>query len=68
MYQAFLEDHRALQARYDDVVSEKDDALARLREASRETDLRRNDKADVMLKAEIDRLRAELWVPVILWF
>jgi protein HOOK3 len=62
VYQALLEEHRVLQTNFDDVVSEKDDALARLRAASREVDSKRSDRGDVMMKAEIDRLRGELWV------
>lgn len=60
VYQALLEEHRQLQTSFDDVTSEKEDALARLREMRREVDNRRNDKADVMMRAEIDRLRTEL--------
>ncbi|TFK46029.1 hypothetical protein OE88DRAFT_1066760 [Heliocybe sulcata] len=60
VYQALLEEHRQLQTNMDDVASEKEDALARLREMRREVDNRRNDKADVMMRAEIDRLRGEL--------
>lgn len=55
-----LEEHRTLQTSYDDAVSEKEDAVAKLRDAKREVDGRRNEKADVMMRAEIDRLRAEL--------
>lgn len=60
VYQVLLEDHRALQTNFDDAVSEKDDALTRLREMQRDLESRRNDKADVMMRAEIDRLRSEL--------
>lgn len=60
VYQVLLEDHRILQTNFDDVVSEKDDALARLREIQRDLESKRNDKADVMMRAEIDRLRSEL--------
>ncbi|KAF8837019.1 HOOK-domain-containing protein [Paxillus ammoniavirescens] len=60
VYQTLLEDHRTLQTNFDDVVSEKDDSLARLREAQRDLESRRNDKADAMMRAEIDRLRSEL--------
>lgn len=60
VYQVLLEDHRVLQTNFDDVVSEKDDALARLRDVQRDLEGRRNDKADVMMRAEIDRLRSEL--------
>lgn len=60
VYQALLEDHRVLQTNFDDVVSEKDDALARLRNMQRDLESRRNDKVDVMMRAEIDRLRSEL--------
>lgn len=56
-----LEEHRALQTNFDDVVSEKEDALARVREVRREVDNKRNDKADVMMRAEIERLRADLY-------
>ncbi|KAH7927726.1 HOOK-domain-containing protein [Leucogyrophana mollusca] len=60
VYQALIEEHRTLQSSFDDVVSEKEDALNRLREAQRDIDSRRNDNANVMMRAEIDRLRAEL--------
>ena len=60
MYQSLVNEHRTLQTSYDDAISEKDDALARAREIQREIDSRRNDKADVMMRAEIDRLRTEL--------
>jgi protein HOOK3 len=60
VYQALLEEHRTLQTNYDDVVSEKDDVLARLRNTQRDVDSQRNDKADIMMRAEIDRLRTEL--------
>ncbi|KAI0048241.1 HOOK-domain-containing protein [Auriscalpium vulgare] len=60
VYQALLEEHRTLQTNFDDTVSEKDEALARAREIQREADGRRNDKADVMMRAEIERLRLDL--------
>lgn len=61
MYQSLLEEHRALQTNYDDVVSEKDDAISRLREVKREVDTKRSDnKGEGMLRGEIDRLRSEL--------
>lgn len=60
MYQQLLEDHRALQTLHDDAVSEKDDALARLRDMRRNMNDHRNEKADVLMRGEIDRLRAEL--------
>ncbi|ETW85647.1 hypothetical protein HETIRDRAFT_379686 [Heterobasidion irregulare TC 32-1] len=60
VYQTLLEEHRTLQTTYDDAVSEKNEALARAREVQREVDNRRNDKADVMMRAEIDRLRVDL--------
>ncbi|KAH9483838.1 Protein Hook-like protein 1 [Psilocybe cubensis] len=60
VYQTLLEEHRALQTSHDDVLHEKEEAQAQLRQLQRETDTRRNDKADVMMRTEIDRLRAEL--------
>lgn len=60
MYQALLDEHRTLQTNYDDVLSEKEDALGRLKSAQREADSKRNEKADGMMRGEIDRLRAEL--------
>jgi protein HOOK3 len=61
VYQALLEEHRQLQTNFDDLGSEKEEAQARVRELTREAEGRRNDnKADVMMRAEIDRLRAEL--------
>ncbi|KAJ7197265.1 hypothetical protein GGX14DRAFT_188666 [Mycena pura] len=60
VYQSLLEEHRTLQTNYDDVISEKDDMLARLRESHKEAGGRRTDKSDGMLRGEIDRLRADL--------
>ncbi|KAH9857802.1 HOOK-domain-containing protein [Lenzites betulinus] len=61
VYQTLLEEHRALQTNYDDVVSEKDDALAQLRQAQREADNKKVDsRGDAMFRAEIDRLRTDL--------
>ncbi|KAJ7070368.1 HOOK protein-domain-containing protein [Mycena belliarum] len=60
VYQSLLEEHRALQTTYDDAVSEKEDAVSRLRDVRREADSKRSDKGDGMLRGEIDRLRAEL--------
>lgn len=60
VYQTLLEEHRTLQTTYDDMVSEKDDALVRLREAQREIENRPSDNAYGMMRAEIDRLRTEL--------
>lgn len=60
VYQALLKEHRTLQTNFDDVVSEKEDALLRLREVQRDAHTQRNDKADIMMRAEIDRLRADL--------
>lgn len=59
-HQALLEEHRVIQSQLDDAVSERDDAFARSRELQQQADSRRSDKADVMMKAEIDRLRTEL--------
>ncbi len=60
VYTALLEEHRALQTTHDDVVSEKEEAQAQARQLRREADTRRNDKSDVMMRAEMDRLRTEL--------
>ncbi|KAJ7756771.1 HOOK protein-domain-containing protein [Mycena maculata] len=60
VYQALLEEHRTLQTNYDDVVSEKDDAISRLKDVKREVDSHRSDKGEGMLRGEIDRLRSEL--------
>jgi protein HOOK3 len=60
VYQVLLEDHRALQTRYDDVISEKEDMTVRLREIRREADFKRNDRTDTMMRGEIERLRAEM--------
>lgn len=46
----------------DDAISEKTDALTRLKELERKNDDRRNDRADAMMRAEIDRLRLDLYV------
>lgn len=60
VYQTLLDEHRVLQTNYDDVVSEKEDLQVRVREARHDAESRRNDKADGMMRAEIDRLRADL--------
>lgn len=62
VYQQLLEDHRTLQTSYDDIVSEKDDTLSRLRDLQRNVDDQRSQKADVFMRTEIDRLRVELCV------
>jgi protein HOOK3 len=61
-HQALMEEHRTLQSHLDDVISERDDASARMRELLQQADSRRSDKGDVILKVEIDRLRADLYV------
>ncbi|KAH8102872.1 HOOK-domain-containing protein [Cristinia sonorae] len=61
VYQALLEEHRTLQTNYDDVVSEKEDALAQARQAQRDADSRKPDsRGDNLMRAEIERLRTEL--------
>lgn len=60
VYQTLLEEHRTLQTSYDDAVAEKDEALSRVKDARRVEELRRPDKSDVHLRAEIDHLRSEL--------
>jgi protein HOOK3 len=61
-HQTLIEDHRSLQSQLDDVLSERDDALARTRELLDQADTRRSDKADVSMKADMDRLRVDLYV------
>jgi protein HOOK3 len=61
-HQALLEDHRTIQSQLDDVLSERDDAFARTHELLHQADSRRSDKTDVSMKAEMDRLRADLYV------
>ncbi|KAI0316800.1 HOOK-domain-containing protein [Amylostereum chailletii] len=60
VYQSLLDEHRVLQTNYDDVVSERDDAVSRVRNFQHDVDSKRSEKADVMMRAEIDRLRGEL--------
>ncbi|KAL4074574.1 HOOK protein-domain-containing protein [Scleroderma yunnanense] len=60
VYSSLVEEHRTLQTNFDDLLSEKQDLLARFREAQRDIENKRNDKADAFMRAEIDRLRAEL--------
>lgn len=60
-YQTLLEEHRTLQTTHDDLVAEKDDALAQLRQARQDAEGKRGDpRSDAIMRAEIDRLRAEL--------
>lgn len=63
VYQALLEEHRTLQTNFDDIQSEKEDAVAQLKQAQREADSsskRVDTRGDAMLRGEIDRLRADL--------
>lgn len=60
LYQNLLEEHRTLQTSYDDTLNEKEDALARLRDNERQAEFKRNEKADIHLRGENDRLRSEL--------
>lgn len=61
VYQTLLEEHRTLQTNYDDMMSEKEEALAQARQAQRDADNRRVDtRGDTILRAEIDRLRVDL--------
>lgn len=60
MYHELVEQHRLLQTTHDDMLSEKDEALAQLRSERNEAERGRNDKADVMLRAELDRVRVDL--------
>ncbi|KIJ29889.1 hypothetical protein M422DRAFT_36799 [Sphaerobolus stellatus SS14] len=60
VYQQLLEEHRTLQTSHDDVLSEKDDAISRLKDLQHSVDRQRNEKADVLMRGEIDRLRLEL--------
>lgn len=59
VYEALIEEHRNLQSSFDDIMHEKEEALAHLRELS-QVDSRRNDKADNMMRVEMERLRTEL--------
>ncbi|TFK25027.1 hypothetical protein FA15DRAFT_376865 [Coprinopsis marcescibilis] len=63
IYQLLVEENRRLQSSHEDVVSEKDEALAQLQHLRREADGRRGDRgdrADVYLRTELDRVRTEL--------
>ena len=63
VYQTLMEEHRTLQSNLDDAVSEKEDALSQLRQAQRDADNRKPDgRNDAIMRAEIDRLRSELYV------
>ncbi|TCD63888.1 hypothetical protein EIP91_004797 [Steccherinum ochraceum] len=61
VYAQLIEEHRTLQTNYDDVISEKEDALAQVRQAQRDAENRKPDsRGDNLMRAEIDRLRTEL--------
>ncbi|KAG6820792.1 hypothetical protein H0H93_011557 [Arthromyces matolae] len=60
VYETLLEEQRVLQTQYDDVVAEKEEATSRLRDARREMDNKRSEKADGILRVEAERLRTEL--------
>ncbi|EFI28414.1 hypothetical protein CC1G_13948 [Coprinopsis cinerea okayama7 len=56
LYHALVEAHQKLEAKQEDLVSERDDALSQLQELRSERDSgRRNEKSDVHLRAELDR-------------
>ncbi|KIL69547.1 hypothetical protein M378DRAFT_69226 [Amanita muscaria Koide BX008] len=59
-YRALLQEHRTLQSNYDEVVSDREETVAQLREMKKEMEIRRNEKSDVILRTEIERLRADL--------
>ncbi|KAG7092196.1 hypothetical protein E1B28_008564 [Marasmius oreades] len=60
-YHLLLEEHRQLQTTHEDLISERDDALAQARQAKQDLESKRSDgKADVMLRAENDRLRTDI--------
>lgn len=60
VYQQLLEEHRTLQTNYDDTTAERDEINSHLRDLRRQLDDRRHDKSDGIMRAEIDRLRADL--------
>lgn len=49
-----------MQAQQEDIIAERDEALSQVRSMRRETEAKRGEKADVHLRAELDRVRAEL--------
>ncbi|KAM6500725.1 HOOK domain containing protein [Amanita muscaria] len=59
-YRALLQEHRTLQSNYDEVISDREETVAQLREMKKEMEIRRNEKSDVILRTEIERLRADL--------
>lgn len=64
VYETLLEEHRTLQTNFDDAVSEKEDAMNRLKDMRREADSKRSEKVDGMMRAEIERLRGALYVAI----
>ncbi|KAG9100611.1 hypothetical protein FS749_014201 [Ceratobasidium sp. UAMH 11750] len=60
VYQQLLEEHRKLQTNFDDTTAEREEINSRLRDLRRQLDDRRHDKSDGIMRAEIDRLRADL--------
>ncbi|QRW03820.1 hypothetical protein RhiLY_02819 [Ceratobasidium sp. AG-Ba] len=60
VYQQLLEEHRKLQTAYDDNAAEQEELNSRLRDMRRQIDDRRQDRSDGIMRAEIDRLRADL--------
>ena len=60
VYAALLEEHRSLQTTHDDILAEKEEARAQLRQLQRELGSKRSEKSDGMARAEIDRLRTDL--------
>lgn len=46
----------------DDTTAERDETNSHLRDLRRQLDDRRHEKSDGIMRAEIDRLRADLWV------
>ncbi|CAE6460999.1 unnamed protein product [Rhizoctonia solani] len=60
VYQQVLNEHRALQTNYDDILAEKEELTSSVRDMRRQMDDRRQDKSDGIMRAEIERLRTEL--------
>jgi len=59
-YEALMREHQNIQTKLEEAVASKDDTIGLLRQARKELDDRRIDRADASMRAEIDRLRTDL--------
>lgn len=60
MYNRLMEEHKATLAKQEELVSDRDEAVAQTKLLRQQMEGRRNEKSDIHLRAELDRVRSEL--------